>query len=76
MQQDPQVDPSSTSFINNLNNPSSDNTQTYHIELDSQQANYLTRLLPPFYSFQAESRPLKRAVSTQKIQKEEPKIQA
>ena len=69
MQQDPQVEPSSTSFLNHANNPSSDSTQIYHIELDYQQANYLTKLLPPFYSFQPESRPLKRVVSTNKIPK-------
>lgn len=76
MQQDAQLDPSTASFLNNPTIPSSEPAQTYHVELDPFQASFLTRLLPPCYSFQADPRPLKRAVSTQKIPKEEPKIPA
>jgi hypothetical protein len=59
----------------NQNNPpniNQDNTANiFHIELSLQQSAYLAKFLPNFYSFQLETKPIKRGASSQKIPKEE-----
>lgn len=45
--------------------------QSYRVELDAQQALFLTRLLPTCFSFQLETRTAKRAATSVKSVREE-----
>ena len=56
------------------NNPSPNQSNILRIELNSQQATYLNKLLPSYYSFQLDSKPLKRTTSTAKNTKDNTKM--
>lgn len=55
---------------NYLNNPSENSNMPFRLQLTPQQAAYLANHLPTHYSFQLETKPIKRATSTTKNIKE------
>ena len=55
---------------NNLNNPTENSNFPFRLQLTPQQASYLIKQLPVNYSFQLETKPLKRSISTTKHVKE------
>ena len=55
---------------NYLNNPGENSNMPFRLQLSPQQASYLIKHLPTNYSFQLQTKPLKRSVSTAKNVKE------